>query len=107
MSELKYQGKYRGSNKQINNPGQHRKLTKQDIEDIVYLYCTKGVSQKDIAKYYNVSTRTIRYILNADSRTENYKRALSVSKTAERRERDRARYAQQKELINNDKHSKD
>lgn len=63
-----------------SNPGKHHKLSEQDIADIIYLYCEKGVKQKSIAEHYGVSVRTIQYILNPESREKNRQRTLQEDK---------------------------
>lgn len=67
------------------------KLTKEQREEIFNLYGT--ISQRKLAKMYNVSRRLIIFIGNPDKYKENTKRAMKYNKEHYSKEREN-RYSQ-------------
>lgn len=86
------------------NVGKHLKLTEEEVQEIIYLYCEKGVTQKVIAEHYGISVRTIQYILNPESRRKNYERVMQEDKE---QHRDRMRNIRARRKLSNGKHSED
>ncbi len=88
------------------NVGKHLKLTEEEVQEIIYLYCEKGVTQKVIADHYGISRRTIQYILNPESRRKNYERVMQEDKE-QHRERMRNFRLKNKGGQDNGKHRED
>ena len=100
---MKYQ-KYKKTDNIPVDTGKHSKLTDEQVQEIIYLYCEKGITQKAIAAHYGVSVRTIQYILNPDSRKKNYDR---VMREDAEQHRNRMRNIRARRTIHNGKHSED
>lgn len=86
--------------------GNHTKLTDEQVQEIIYLYCEKGITQKVIAEHYGISRRTIQYILNPESRKKNYERVMQEDKE-QHRERMRNFRLKKKGGQDNGKHRED
>ena len=97
--------KYKGTSNAPADIGRHTKLTEEQTQEIIYLYCEKGITQKAIAAHYGVSVRTIQYILNPDSRKKNYDRVMQEDKEQHRIRMKNIRAARR--IIYNEKHSED
>ena len=96
--------KYKNTNNIPVDIGKHTKLTETQVQEILYLYCEKGVTQKAIAVHYGVSVRTIQYILNPESRKKNYDRVMQEDKE---QHRNRMKNIRARRVSRNGEHSED
>ena len=101
MSRQKYKGI---SGNTPANTGKHRKLTEEQVQEIIYLYCEKGVTQKSIAEHYGVTPRTIQYILNPESSQKNKERVMQED---QEQHRERMRNIRARRKLSNGKHRED
>ena len=98
---------YKGKGAGAIAPGtttKHRKLSEEDVQDILYLYCEQGLKQRTIAEYYGVSVRTIQFILNPQSAEKNRNRKNNQDKTAQR---ERMRRLRERRKNSHGEHSED